>query len=337
MVEGVNYTFPNETYYDVPRSLVAFRKDHVSKKLIKSWDGSWEDLLRIMDKVKLSKEDIMLAGFPEMDFFEGRVRKQKYMIDDYIVYNIQNKTVHQPFELKEFYEYESFLHKCYQKGYIKNHGMDSCESSEDEIKQMAQGKYAIAWQADERLSASEHVFSRGAVCVQGTLGEGTAVSAYSDKKEKALQLVKILRTDDEVANTLIWGEGDAKKLLDRDGYVKKSVESNRSQATFGINDGIFQKKEDMPPAKNMRKYRDKLRHYSPRTTSRLLGFWPDYSDFYEELLEYQNTLKENMDCFQEKDFEKSYQKAAKRVEKAWRPVEKELQDQIRKWDTDRKK
>ena len=87
----------------------------------------------------------------------------------------------------------------------------------------------------------------------------------------------------------------------------------------------------------MRKYRDKLRHYSPRNTSRLLGFWPDYSDFYEELLEYQNTLKENMDCFQEKDFEKSYQKAAKRVEKAWGPVEKELQDQIRKWDTDRKK
>ena len=67
-----------------------------------------------MEKVRLGKNDMMVTGYPMMDFFEGRVKKRKYMIDDDIVYDIQNQTVHQPFELEEFYEYLSFLHKCYQ-------------------------------------------------------------------------------------------------------------------------------------------------------------------------------------------------------------------------------
>ena len=168
--------------------------------------------------------------------------------------------------------------------------------------------------------------------VRGILGEGTAISVYSDKKEKALELMKILRTDDEIANTLIWGEQDAKKLLDEDGYVKDSVERISDRSAFGLNDGIFQQKEEgITPVKNMRKYRNKWIHYSPRTTSRMLGFWPDYSSFYEELTEYQDVLKESVDCFREKDFEKAYQEAAERVAKAWKPVGKKVQKQITEW------
>ena len=154
------------------------------------WSGQ-SDLFRIMQKVRLGKNDIMVAGFSMIDFFEGGVKKRKYMIDDDIVYNIQDQTVHQPFELKEFYEYMSFLHKCYQKGYV-THRMDDCLTSEDEI---------------------------------------TTV-------------------------------------------------------------------------KNMRKYRNKRINYSPGTTSHMLGFWPDYSSFYGELTEYQEVLKESVDCFQEKDLKK---------------------------------
>ncbi len=76
-VGGENYIFPNEIYYDIPETVIAFRKDHVSKKLIKSWDGSWSDLFRIMQKVRLGKNDIMVAGFPMIDFFEGGVKKRK--------------------------------------------------------------------------------------------------------------------------------------------------------------------------------------------------------------------------------------------------------------------
>ena len=63
----------------------------------------------------------------------------------------------------------------------------------------------------------------------------------------------------------------------------------------------------------------------------MLGFWPDYSSFYEELTEYQDVLKESVDCFREKDFEKAYQEAAERVEKAWKPVGKKVQKQITEW------
>ena len=330
-VDGENYVLPNEIYYDIPEEVIAFRKDHVSQKLIKSWDGSWNDLFRIMKKVRLSKDDMMVTGYPMMDYFEGRVKKRRYMIDDDIVYNIQNQTVHQPFELKEFYEYLSFLHKCYQKGYI-THAMEDIVTSQDEIEHLARGEYAMAWTAEECLNPSEHVFARRSLCVRGILGEGTAISAYSDKKEKALKLMKILRTDDEIANTLIWGEGEAAKLLDGDGYVKKSIERVSDRSAFGLNDGIFQQKEeDVTPAKNMREYRNKWIHYTPRTTSRLLGFWPDYSEFYEELTEYQQVLGESVNCFQEKDFDKAYQEAAERVAEAWKPMKKKLQRQIKEW------
>jgi len=330
-VSGKNYVFPNEIYYDVPQAVIAFRKDHVSQKLVKSWDGSWSDMLRIMDKIKLGKDDMMVAGFPQTDYFEGWIKKQKYMIDDDIVYDIQNQTVHQPFELEEFYKYLSFLHKCYQKGYV-THGMNDGKTTQDELQHQERGEYAIAWQADRRINPSDHFLVRNPVYVRGILGEGTAVSAYSDKKEKALELMKILRTDDEIANTLIWGEQDAKKLLDEDGYVKDSVERISDRSAFGLNDGIFQQKEEgITPVKNMRKYRNKWIHYSPRTTSRMLGFWPDYSSFYEELTEYQDVLKESVDCFREKDFEKAYQEAAERVAKAWKPVGKKVQKQITEW------
>lgn len=330
-VDGENYVLPNEIYYDIPEEVIAFRKDHVSQKLIKSWDGSWNDLFRIMEKVRLSKNDMMVTGYPMMDYFEGRVKKRRYMIDDDIVYDIQNQTVHQPFELKEFYEYLSFLHKCYQKGYI-THAMEDIVTSQDEIEHLARGEYAMAWTAEECLKPSEHVFARRSLCVRGILGEGTAISAYSDKKEKALKLMKILRTDDEIANTLIWGEGEAAKLLDGDGYVKKSIERVSDRSAFGLNDGIFQQKEeDVTPVKNMREYRNKWIHYTPRTTSHMLGFWPDYSSFYEELTEYQQVLGESVNCFQEKDFDKAYQEAAERVAEAWKPMKKKLQRQITEW------
>ena len=330
-VSGKNYVFPNEIYYDVPQAVIAFRKDHVSQKLVKSWDGSWSDMLRIMDKIKLGKDDMMVAGYPQTDYFEGWIKKRKYMIDDDIVYDIQNQTVHQPFELEEFYKYLSFLHECYQKGYV-THGMDNGITTQDEVRHQERGEYAIAWQADRRINPSDHFLVRNPVCVRGILGEGTAISAYSDKKEKALELMKILRTDDEIANTLIWGEQDAKKLLDEDGYVKDSVKRVSDRSAFGLNDGIFQQKEEgITPVKNMREYRNKWIHYSPRTTSRMLGFWPDYSSFYEELTEYQKVLKESVDCFQEDDFEKAYQEAAERVAKAWKPVGKKVQKQITEW------
>ncbi len=330
-VSGKNYVFPNEIYYDVPQAVIAFRKDHVSQKLVKSWDGSWSDMLRIMDKIKLGKDDMMVAGYPQTDYFEGWIKKRKYMIDDDIVYDIQNQTVHQPFELEEFYKYLSFLHECYQKGYV-THGMDNGITTQDEVRHQERGEYAIAWQVDRRINPSDHFLVRNPVCVRGILGEGTAISAYSDKKEKALELMKILRTDDEIANTLIWGEQDAKKLLDEDGYVKDSVKRVSDRSAFGLNDGIFQQKEEgITPVKNMREYRNKWIHYSPRTTSRMLGFWPDYSSFYEELTEYQKVLKESVDCFQEDDFEKAYQEAAERVAKAWKPVGKKVQKQITEW------
>ena len=182
-VSGKNYVFPNEIYYDVPQAVIAFRKDHVSQKLVKSWDGSWSDMLRIMDKIKLGKDDMMVAGYPQTDYFEGWIKKRKYMIDDDIVYNIQDQTVHQPFELEEFYKYLSFLHECYQKGYV-THGMDNGITTQDEVRHQERGEYAIAWQVDRRINPSDHFLVRNPVCVRGILGKAQQYPPIRIRRKK---------------------------------------------------------------------------------------------------------------------------------------------------------
>ena len=62
-----------------------------------------------------------------------------------------------------------------------------------------------------------------------------------------------------------------------------------------------------------------------------LGFGRITAVFYGELTEYQEILRESVDCFQEKDFEKAYQEAAGQVAKAWKPLRKKPQQQITEW------
>ncbi len=176
-----------------------------------NWDGSWGDLWRIMEQIKLPEGDIMLLGSPCLEFFEGKVNQKRYMVDDRLVYDIQAGKVQQPFELEEFYEYLLFLHQCFQKGYYtKTDEMNSHSWDTQKEEYLEKGKYAIAFQID---AGSADNIPPSSFTVTGALGGGTAVSAYSKKKEKALEFLKILRTDDEIANTLVWGEGDASKIF----------------------------------------------------------------------------------------------------------------------------
>lgn len=331
-VGGENYILPDENCYDGFVAAIAFQRDHVSDQLINSWDGSWSDLWRIMEQIELSEDDTMILGYPEMSNFEGMVKEKKYITDDELIYDIQTGKVCQPFELEEFHEYLSFLHQCFQKGYLtEDHSIDSGFMKKEEFERQEREQYAIAWQADTRLKNANVAFMESSFTLTGALGGGTAVSAYSKKKEKALELLKILRTDDEIANTLVWGEGDASKLLGEDGYVKKSHTDFSDRNILGLNDGIFHCEEDVPEELNMREYRKKCENSPLRTSSKLLGFWPDYSGIEGELEAYQEELTECMDCWQEKDFERAYRKAEKRVCKVSGKLLKELNNQIKEW------
>lgn len=328
-VGGENYILPDENCFSSLVGVISFRQDYVSEKLINSWDGSWSDLWRIMEQIKLPKGDYMLLGSPWLEFFEGKTDKKKYEVDDKLIYNIQSGKVQQPFELEEFHEYLSFLHQCFQKGYFtQEDGMDSGSWDMQKEQCLAKGRYAIAFQIDGGL---DDISPESSFAITGALGGGTAVSAYSKKKEKALELLKILRTDDEIANTLVWGEGDESELLGEDGYVKKFRSDASDRCIFGLNDGILQCEEDVPEELNMREYRKKCENSPLRTSSKLLGFWPDYSGIEGELEAYQEELTECMDCWQEKDFERAYRKAEKRVRKVSGKLLKELNNQIKEW------
>jgi hypothetical protein len=282
-----------------------------------------------MKQINLQEGDCMLLGAPWLDSFEGATEQVHYTVDDNgLVYNIHTGEISQPFSLDKFYNYLSFLHQCYQAGYLSDEQkMDSgyYDSLTDKI--LENGSYAIGFQSE---IGDDDWSKDSAFVVSGALGV-TAVAANSTKKEKALELLTLLRTDDEIANTLVWGEGDASQILNRDGYVEDSYENSTDKYALGLNDGIFQSEARQEPESDMRAYRKKCEESSLRTYSDILGFCPDYSGLEKELKAYQNVLADSVDCWQENDFEQAYKKAQKKLQKVSRKLLKELNRQMKEW------
>lgn len=338
-VFGKNYIIPDETVYAWTKGIIGFEKDHVSEKAAKSWDGSWSGLWKRMKKIKLGKDERMFLGYPTPDNFEGDVDHKKYQMEDDLVYNIRTGEIQQPFALQEFHDFLYFLHQCYEKGYLtEEQKMNSgCGSSEEELICAAKRQYVMAFgievHDDDRRNQTSFL-------LPASIGGGTAVAANSEKKDKALELIRILRTDDELANTLVWGEGKKENVLDPDGYVKKSF-GKRLNVTqwseLGVNDGIFQSRDFEPLSTDMRSYRKKCENSSKRLRSRILGFWPDYTGLEHEISEYQRVLSENVDCWQEKNFEEAYRTASKNVEYVSKKLVKKLNQQMDQYKKTMKK
>ena len=134
--------------------------------------------------------------------------------------------------------------------------------------------------------------------------------------------------------------GEKENILDSDGYVKKSY-GKRLNVTqwseLGVNDGIFQSRDLEPPLTDMRSYRRKCENSSNRLHSRILGFWPDYRGLEYEISEYQRVLVENVDCWQEKNFEEAYRTASKNVEYVSKKLVKKLNQQMDQYKKTMKK
>lgn len=334
-IHGKNYIFPDESADQASNGSVAFEKNHVSDALIDAWDGSWSGLWKSMQQIKLGNGEFMLLGNPYLDGFEEITKVKQYQMEDDLVYNIHTGEIQQPFALNEFHEYLKFLHQCYQKGYLNEENkIDSGEWNDEKELSVKNRGYAIAFQmscnADDKRK--ENAFA-----LTGMIGGGTAVVAGSKNREKALELVRILRTDDEIANTLIWGEGNKDRILDDDGYVQDSFKDmDNDKSLLGLNDGIFQSRDKAEPALDMREYRRQCEQSSLRTKSDILGFWADYSGLEDEINTYQNTLEKYVDCWQKDDFESEYKKADQQLAKVSEKLLQELNRQMTEWKKQKK-
>lgn len=329
-IQENNYIFPDETANQVYNASVGFEKNHVSDTSIDTWDGSWSGLWKLMQQIKLGKDEFMMLGTPCLDGFEEITGKKQYQIEDNLVFNIHTGEIQQPFALNEFYEYLKFLHQCYQKGYLNSEDkMDASNWSEEKELSVRNRDYAIAFQIS---CNTDDKHKEKAFAITGTIGSGTAVVAGSKNKEKALELIKVLRTDDEIANTLVWGEENKNRILEDDGYVQDSFKDmDNDKSVLGLGDGIFQSRDKAELALDMRKYRQQCEQSSFRTKSDILGFWADYSDLENEMITYQNTLEKYVDCWQKDDFELEYKKADQQLTKVSEKLLHELNRQMKEW------
>lgn len=337
-VDGVNYTMPNESIYDIPGTMVAINTQYISKDLISSWDGTWEDLYRVLEKAEVPKDIMLIAGGPFWFQFMEKQSQNAYYVNDDLVYDAKEAKVSHPFMLDEFHSYLSFLNRCYKKGWLSKVEMGGIvRYTDQESENIANLKYGIHINTsveDAKLAGLEEeakekiIYEPINFCLGNHIGLGTAVCANSSKTEAALTLLKALRTEDDLANLLVWGSSDRKKMLGEDGKVSENNRLARGYS-LGLYDGIFQESE--APAENMREYKKENMQSEQRVSSELAGFYPDYSGMEKDLEKYCKTLDRLVECWKKKDFEKEYQKAVKALKPYENSVINKINQQISEW------
>ncbi len=337
-VDGVSYTLPNEGIYDSSGTMVAVNTQYIPKDFISSWDGTWDDLFRVLEKVKVPKDIMLVAGCPFWYQFAEKKSQNVYDVQDDLVYDVKEAKVFHPFMLDEFHSYLSFLNRCYKKGWLSKVEMGGVNRYTDqESENIANLKYGIHINSSvedailaglEEEAKEKIIYEPVNFCVGNHIGLGTAVCANSTKTEAALVLLKALRTDDDLANLLVWGSSDQKKMLGEDGKVSENNRLARGYS-LGLYDGIFQ--ETNSPAGNMREYKKEMMQSEQRVPSALAGFYPNYSGMEKELEKYGKTLDRLVECWKKKDFEKEYQKAVKTLKPYEDSMIKKINKQINEW------
>lgn len=327
-VDGVTYTLPNESVYYRPGSMVSFNTDYVPQELISSWDGTWEDLYRVVEQMDVPKGIMPIAGPPYWFSFADREDPSAYFVFDGLVYDAKKAVVSIPFSLDIFHSFLTFLHRCNEKGYLSKIKMGESDYTDQEIKDIGNLKYAInlneSWEgAEEQIYCEKTRF-----CVENSLGTRTAVCANSTKTEEALTLLKALRTEDDLANILVWGSSDRQKVAGKDGELPDDNPLARGY-NLGLYDGIFQQSD--LPSDPMREYKKEQLQSSYRIPSALAGFYPDYSGMEKELKAYRKDLDQLFNCWKEKDFQKAYQNAVKTLKPYEDTIVKRINKQIKRW------
>lgn len=336
-IDNKNYFLPNENMSYTPSNVIGFNKKYISQDKIESWNGTWAGLLSIMDGLKLKEDAAKILGFPSINSFQDMTSREVYTYKDGLFYNVKTGEITNPFNTKGFYEYLSFLHKCYLKKYIK-HGMDDNGVTDDnESEQYDTGKFAMMFNVTDDSGNADMVYKKRKFAISNDIGIGTAVCANSDKKDKALLLLKALRTDDDLANILLWGDADKSKLTDADGFVDEDKVKNGiiyQPAAIGLSDGTFQYKG--AKATDMRVYKKKCLSSKLRIKSAIAGFNPDYSDLKKELSVYTKLLEMYQDCWQKADFgKKMYNEIKLKITKKSERLVKELNAQVEEYKVEK--
>lgn len=330
-VNGKIYGFPNETNVYSEAVKIAFNKEYIPEEEIEGWDGTLKGLMSILDHTEIGEGEIMIAGFPSWNGFTRFVPSMKYLMMDNFYADLDGQRLYQPFEIKEFHDYLSFWNQSYQKGYLYSVSMDGGTYTGEEYEVIQQKKYAVDFEPADCGDPS-FVYKTAPFCVGCDTGTMTGISNTSEKKEQCLQLMQALRTDDTLANLLIWGD-TAEHIAGDDGYALDAFTPS-GRFDIGLADGVIQ--EPGVYSADLRAYKREQLSSSLRRENTLIGFQPDYSGMHKEMKKYLNTLDQYKNCWKEKDFEKVYREGKDKLEKASDKLLKTLNRQLKKYKSEDK-
>lgn len=327
-VDGNIVVFPNESQLVGPATVVGFNETYVSKEQVDQWDGSWKDLFRLMQKIKLPKGIYMIKGFPNIDSFMDAKAGKNYLLQDKLVYDLQRKQFTHLFDVEEFYEYLYFLHQCWETKYLFEVNMGNFDYATEIWESMEQGNYAVDINADVN-NLAEHVnyVEAPSYLIENHLGTQTIVLKDSPHIEESLRLLAALRTDDELANALVYGKEGQDYSLNEAGKIEGGVDI--TGVYLGLADGILPNAES--PWNDFRAHKKSLLQSDKRISSGIAGFYPDYSVVRQEMKDYFQLLDEYENCWQDKAFKRKYQEGKEKLDKQAEPLLDEVQKQLEEW------
>lgn len=323
-VDGETYSIPNENmmYGD---SWVAFNSDYISKETAESWNGELESLYQIVENAKLDDSVIPIyMGYDAENLF---IETGNY-IHNGILIDTAKKKAKNPYEDKAFLNLMYDIKDGYDKALFQSNFSlsDTSEYDEEVEKKVENKQYAVYYGASKEKD-ERFVYVRLPFMQVSSLSLSVGVCEKSEVKEEAFQLLYLLRTDDELANLLIWGE-ESKDYTKTDGIATRTDGSSVMMQKFmtGLCDGVYSDIENVYT--DRRQYKAELQKTSKNITNPLLGFQVNTKGLRKELNNSYMIFIRNLDCFKEADFEEKLPKIAAEWKKENGKLQKKLQKQL---------
>lgn len=330
--DGKNYVIPFQgSVYG--SGYFAFNKSYVSEEMLKDFTGTPEDLKNILDSVELPAG---VYGILNGMSYRDVAMLCGMTVEDDIFFDLETGVAENPFENEDYYTHMKMLNDLYNNGQIKEFtGLDSGTQEEAAVRN---GKFAV-W-IDYRRNAFYEEVEDTVITVPmkfsmvNALSTCHGINKNSGQKESALQLLTLLYTDAVFGNLLTYGEEGTDYYL-QDGFVCKPDGTmrinNTADLAYGIYDLAFPCLNDTLLT-NRREFKNV--HYASEyyVDSAVLGFQPDYTVLEGGVPAAVNVLTDYGAIWKEKNFDETWQKAAREFKDAGgEEMVAELNKQVKEW------
>jgi len=327
--DGGIYSVPNQTGMKRGSSVV-FNKKYVPENILEGYTGTVEELESVLDSLELPQDIYPIVG--QFTISDLAAMCGTY-VDFGVLVDLNTGEVENPFQNDKFCQCLKTLHDFYEKGYM---GMPLDYAMENEV--LKKGNYAI-WICNGYEEFTDEIKNKVYIeplnfAIQSSLSLSTGISKNSENRDKALQTLTLIYTEEKYTNLLLYGEeGIDYQMLD--GYVydmrQQEMDAFRRSLMFGVYDHAYPcRADDLTTNRNEKKQEMYTSEYL--LDSKVLGFQVDPTDFDESMLNIDKITTAYSKIWQEKDFDAALQEAILVFENAGgNKVTEELNRQIADW------